>query len=561
MDIFNVFTMVGGLALFLYGMHVLGEGLSKLSGGRMESILSKMTDSPLKGVLLGAGATAVIQSSSATTVMVVGFVNSGIMQLKQAVGIIMGANIGTTITSWILSLSGIKSDNLLVKLLKPEAFSPIVALIGIIFLMFCKSERKKDIGNIFLGFAVLMFGMETMSSAVEPLKDIPEFTNLFVAFSNPIFGMIAGTILTAVIQSSSASVGILQALCITGAIPYSAVLPIIAGQNIGTCITALLSSIGANINAKRAAFIHLYFNVIGTAVFMIAFYIIHYISPFGFLEQAATPAGIAVTHSFFNIFATILLLPFSYKLVKLATISVPEKHMDAAEELPVKLAALANMDKRFLDNPSIALTQCRKTTGAMLSLAHEAVTGALSLITDYSKKKAANVEELENYVDQYETKINDYMFEIDLAPLSIPDARELAVMQQCVGNIERVADYALSIVLSAGKMEKKNLTLPKEAKEDLSLYSSIISSLVKHTEDYWENPQPIIANDAYQLENELNRIEKRILKDHKKRLKKDKGSVDMGFILSDILTSLKKVAEHSLLVIDAMQAAKTEQSA
>lgn len=558
MDLLSIFTMIGGLALFLYGMHILGEGLAKVSGGRMEAILSKMTDSPLKGVLLGAGATAIIQSSSATTVMVVGFVNSGIMQLRQAVGIIMGANIGTTITSWILSLSGIESGNLFVKLLKPEAFSPILAMVGVILLMFCKSERKKDVGTILLGFAILMFGMDTMSSAVEPLRNIPAFTNLFVAFSNPIVGMIAGTILTAIIQSSSASVGILQALCITGAIPYSAVLPIIAGQNIGTCITALLSSIGASTNAKRAAFIHLYFNVIGTAVFMVGFYIIHYISPFDFLEQTATPSGIAVTHSFFNIFATLILLPFSYQLVKLASISVREKKEDVAAELPSKLAALSNMDKRFLDNPPFALTQCRKTTGAMLSLADESVTEALALIANYNKKKADYVEDLENYVDQYETEINDYMFEIDLAPLSITDSRELSVMQQCVGNIERVADYALAITLSLKKMVKKELNFSKEAKEDLALYSDILLSLVRHTEQYWENPEPLIANDAYQLENELNRIEKRIIKEHKKRLKKDKYSVDMGFILSDILIGLKKVAEHSLLVIEAMQTARAE---
>ncbi len=437
MDLLSIFTMIGGLALFLYGMHLLGEGLAKVSGGKMEAILSKLTDSPLKGVLLGAGATAVIQSSSATTVMVVGFVNSGIMQLRQAVGIIMGANIGTTITSWILSLSGIESDNLFVKLLKPDAFSPILAMIGIILLMFCKSERKKDVGTILIGFAILMFGMDTMSSAVEPLKNIPAFTDLFVAFSNPIVGMIAGTILTAIIQSSSASVGILQALCITGAIPYSAVLPIIAGQNIGTCITALLSSIGASTNAKRAAFIHLYFNVIGTAVFMIGFYIIHYISPFDFLEQIATPSGIAVTHSFFNIFATIILLPFSYKLVTLASISVRDKEENIEPELPAKLAPLANMDKRFLDNPPFALTQCKKTTGAMLALANESAEEAIALISNYSGKKASYVEELENYVDCYEDEINDYIFKIDLAPLSEADSRELSAMQNCVGNIER----------------------------------------------------------------------------------------------------------------------------
>lgn len=558
MDILNVFTMIGGLALFLYGMHILGEGLSKISGGRMESILSKMTDRPLKGVLLGAAATALIQSSSATTVMVVGFVNSGIMQLKQAVGIIMGANIGTTITSWILSLSGIKSDNIFLTLLKPDAFSPILAVIGIIFLMFCKSEKKRDVGNILLGFAILMFGMDTMSSAVAPLKDIPAFTNLFVAFSNPIIGMIAGAILTAIIQSSSASVGILQALCVTGALPYSAVLPIIAGQNIGTCITALLSSIGASVNAKRAAFIHLYFNVIGTAVFMVGFYIIHYISPFDFLEQAATPAGIAATHSFFNIFATIILLPFSYHLVTLAEISVREKHVDETAQLPDKLMALANMDKRFLDSPSLALTQCRKTTGAMLALADEAVNESLSLVTNYNKKKASYIEDLENYVDRYETEINDYMFEIDLAPLSVADSRELSMMQQCVGNIERVTDYALNIALSTKKMEKKNLNFSKETKEDLTLYGNMVLELLKDTKDCWEYSDSSVTTDLAQLENDLNRMEKRILKDHKKRLKKEKYSVDIGFILSDILTGLKKVAEHSLLVMDAVQSAKME---
>ena len=558
MDLHSIFSMIGGLALFLYGMHLLGEGLAKVSGGKMEAILSKLTDSPLKGVLLGAGATAVIQSSSATTVMVVGFVNSGIMQLRQAVGIIMGANIGTTITSWILSLSGIESDNLFVKLLKPDAFSPILAMIGIILLMFCKSERKKDVGTILIGFAILMFGMDTMSSAVEPLRNIPAFTDLFVAFSNPIVGMIAGTILTAIIQSSSASVGILQALCITGAIPYSAVLPIIAGQNIGTCITALLSSIGASTNAKRAAFIHLYFNVIGTAVFMIGFYIIHYISPFDFLEQIATPSGIAVTHSFFNIFATIILLPFSYKLVTLASISVRDKEENIEPELPAKLAPLANMDKRFLDNPPFALTQCKKTTGAMLALANESAEEAIALISNYSGKKASYIEDLENYVDRYEDEINDYIFKIDLAPLSEADSRVLSAMQNCVGNIERVADYALSIVLSSKKMEKKKLDFSKEAKEDLKLYGSIVLSLIKHTAEYWETPDPVIANDACQLENELNRIEKRIIKGEKKRLKKDKYGIDMGFILSDILLGMKKVTEHSVQVIEAVQSAQSE---
>ncbi len=553
MDLLSILTLVGGLALFLYGMHVLGEGLSKLSGGRMETVLSKMTDNPLKGVLLGTGITAIIQSSSATTVMVVGLVNSGIMQLEQTVGIIMGANIGTTVTSWILSLSGIQGSNLFLTLLKPKAFSPILAMVGIVFLMFCKSTRKKDIGNIFLGFAVLMFGMDTMSSAVEPLKDIPEFTNLFLAFSNPILGMLAGTLLTAALQSSSASIGILQALCASGSIPYSAVFPLILGQNIGTCITALLSSIGANVNARRAAFIHLYFNLIGTAIFISGFYLINYFYPFSFLTQIVTPAGIAIIHSCFNLFATIILLPFSNKLVNLACISVSEKSTSDLQELPASLSALSNMDKRFLDNPSFALAQCRKTISVMLELAKEASNEALALIFDYSGQNAAHVENLEDYVDKYENEINDYMFKISLSALSETDLKELSVMQHSVGHIERITDYALGIAISVRKIEKKELAFSKEAKKELEQFCSIVRSLLDDTSNYWETPDPLIANDAWQLENELNRMEKKIMKNHKNRVKRGKCGVDMGFILSDILSGLKKVSEHSLQIIDAMQ--------
>ena len=484
MDLLSILTLIGGLALFLYGMHVLGEGLSKLSGGRMESILSKMTDNHFKAVLLGAGITAVIQSSSATTVMVVGLVNSGIMQLRQTVGIIMGANIGTTITSWILSLSGIQGDNLFITLLKPKAFSPILAMVGIIFLMFCKSDKKKDMGNILLGFAVLMFGMDTMSSAVEPLKDVPEFTRLFLTFSNPILGMLAGTLLTAALQSSSASVGILQALCASGSIPYAAVFPLILGQNIGTCITALLSSIGANVNARRAAFIHLYFNLIGTIVFMSGFYLINYFSPFSFLAQTVTPAGIALIHSCFNLFATILLLPFSGKLVALACFSVPEKDTSDLQRLPSVLSPLSNMDKRFLDNPSFALAQCRKTTSAMLDLAKEAAFESLSLIFDYNGQNAAHVENLEDYVDQYEDKISDYMFKISLTSLSETDIKELSAMQHSVGHIERITDYALGVAISVRKIEKKDLAFSQEARKELEILCDIVRSLINDTLSY-----------------------------------------------------------------------------
>ena len=549
MNILNIFTLIGGLALFLYGMHLLGESLAKLSGGKLESILAKMTDSPLKGVLLGAGTTVVIQSSSATTVMVVGFVNSGIMQLKQAVGIIMGANVGTTITSWILSLSGIESDNLLIMLFKPQAFAPILAMVGVILLMSGKSERRKDIGIILLGFSILMIGMDTMSSAMKPLKDIPAFTRLFLTFSNPIIGMIAGAILTAIIQSSSASVGILQALCLTGAIPYSAVLPIIMGQNIGTCITALLSSIGATTNAKRAACIHLYFNLIGTLVFTVGFYILHAFFPFSFLNQSASPAGIAFIHSCFNIAATLILLPFSHQLVKLATISVKEKESDNDLIPSEKLAALTSMDKRFLDNPAFALAQCKKAIGAMLSLAQDAAYEALSLVLDYQAEKAEYIEKLENYVDQYETEINNYIFQISLYSLTEADSKELTTLQHQIGNMERIADYSVGIAKNMGKMEKKKLHFSKDAKQNLEQYRDILHALIRHTGNHWANPDPAIAGKAFQLAHELKRVEKRILKDHKKRLKKGKCSVDMGFILSDILTGFQKVAEHNLRIL------------
>ncbi len=554
MNLSNLFTMTGGLALFLYGMYLLGEGLAKTSGGRMEAILTKMTDNPIKGVLLGAGTTALIQSSSATTVMVVGFVNSGLMRLEQAVGIIMGANIGTTITSWLLSLSGLESDNFFLILLKPETFSPVLAITGVILLMSGKSERKKSTGGILLGFSILMFGMNTMSAAVSPLKDIPEFASLLTAFSNPVMGILAGTVLTALLQSSSASVGILQAFCITGAIPYSAVLPIIMGQNIGTCITALLSSIGAKTNAKRAAFLHLYFNLIGTVLFMCGFYMLHAVIPFRFFEQAASPAGIAMVHSFFNIFSAVALLPFSKQLVALAHISVPEKESCETTDTPVRLAALSNMDKRFLDNPSLALRQCHKTTGAMLMLADEAAKEALTLLSSFQKEKAEYVEALENDIDRYEDGINDYLFKISHSSLSETDSRALSMMQHCVGDIERIADSALNTVISIGKMKKKELRFSKEAEEELILYSDIVLALVKHAADYWETPDPFIANNACQLENERNRIEKRILKNHKKRLKKGKCSVNMGFILSDILASLSRVAKHSSHIIQTVQA-------
>ena len=374
-------SLIGGLAFFLYGMNVMGDGLTRLSGGRLERILEKLTDNRIKAVLLGAGVTAVIQSSSATTVTVVGFVNSGIMKLNQAIGVIMGANIGTTVTSWILSLTGIEGNNLLVTLLKPTSFTPILAIIGIFLIMASKQEKRKDIGAIMIGFAILMFGMDTMSAAVKPLADVPQFTHILTMFSNPILGMLAGAILTAIIQSSSASVGILQALCLTGSVPYATAIPIIMGQNIGTCVTALLSSIGAGKNAKRAALVHLYFNVIGTTVFMIVFYSLYAFIDFSFMHDAAGVAGIAVIHSLFNIGATILLFPFANMLEKLATLTIREDEEETTSEF-------ARLDSRFLDSPALALEQCERSANEMAYLTLENVTLAPIKLKKMPQKEA-----------------------------------------------------------------------------------------------------------------------------------------------------------------------------
>ena len=417
MDIFSVLTMVGGLALFLYGMQVMGDGLAKVSGGKLERILENLTSNPIKAVLLGAGVTAVIQSSSATTVMVVGFVNSGIMKLNQAVGIIMGANIGTTVTSWILSLSGLQGDNVFVKLCKPSSFSPLLAVIGVIFLLFIKDEKKKDIGAIMVGFAVLMFGMETMSDAVKPLANVPEFTGILTAFSNPVLGMIAGAVLTAIIQSSSASVGILQALCVTGAVSYGVAIPIIMGQNIGTCVTALLSSIGATKNAKRAAMVHLYFNIIGTVVFMVLFYTVNAVVGFSFLGTATNAAGIAVIHSLFNVFATMLLLPFGKGLEKLAYLTIRDDVQPA--EVEEERKELQLLDSRFLEKPAFAMEQSVHVANKMAEESKRTLFTAMDLLWNYTEDGAKKVGELENLVDQYEDELGTYLVKLSRQNLSV----------------------------------------------------------------------------------------------------------------------------------------------
>ncbi len=542
MDIFSVLTMVGGLALFLYGMQVMGDGLAKVSGGKLERILENLTSNPIKAVLLGAGVTAVIQSSSATTVMVVGFVNSGIMKLNQAVGIIMGANIGTTVTSWILSLSGLQGDNVFVKLCKPSSFSPLLAVIGVIFLLFIKDEKKKDIGAIMVGFAVLMFGMETMSDAVKPLANVPEFTGILTAFSNPLLGMIAGAVLTAIIQSSSASVGILQALCVTGAVSYGVAIPIIMGQNIGTCVTALLSSIGATKNAKRAAMVHLYFNIIGTVVFMVLFYTVNAVVGFSFLGTATNAAGIAVIHSLFNVFATMLLLPFGKGLEKLACLTIRDDVQPA--EVEEERKELQLLDSRFLEKPAFAMEQSVHVANKMAEESKRTLFTAMDLLWNYTEDGAKKVGELENLVDQYEDELGTYLVKLSRQNLSVRDSHTLSIVLHCIGDFERISDHAINIMEAAQEMHDKKLIFSPKAEEELKVFSRAVQDIVEKAYAVFRDQDEKLAQKVEPLEAVVDELNQEVKKRHIRRLREGKCTIELGFILSDITTSLERVADH-----------------
>jgi phosphate:Na+ symporter len=543
MDIFGILTMVGGLALFLYGMNTMGDGLVMLSGGKLEQVLERLTKKRIMALLLGALVTAVIQSSSATTVMVVGFVNSGIMKLTQAVGIIMGANIGTTITSWILSLTGISSGNVFIKLLKPSSFSPVLAAIGIICMMTGKDgSRKKTIGSILLGFAVLMFGMETMSGAVSPLKDNPTFTGMLTAFSNPILGMAAGAVLTAVIQSSSASVGILQALCMSGAVTYGTALPIIMGQNIGTCVTALISSIGASKNAKRAAFIHLYFNLIGTILFMAVFYFINHFVNFAFLSNTAGAAGIAVIHSLFNIGCAIVLFPFADKLVALSTFTVKNQTASEPEQiLPEELAAL---DERFLDSPSFAIQLCKNAVIKMAEYSKKAIFLAMEVQTEYSSEKVAEVIQLEQLVDQFEDSIGTYLVKLAGKDLSMDDSHLLSVLLHCISDFERISDHAINITEAVDKLQKQGLEFTSQGKHELDSLGIAIRDILTMTQNAFSTGNTTTAADVEPLEEVIDDLVKEMKQRHIVRLRSGNCSMEAGLLLEDILTNYERVSDH-----------------
>lgn len=540
MDIFGVLNMVCGLALFLYGMHIMGEGLTRMSGGKLETILEKLTNNTLKAVLLGAAVTAVIQSSSATTVMVVGFVNSGIMKLSQAAGVIMGANVGTTITSWILSLTGIEGSSVLIRLLKPSSFTPVMALCGVAFIMFTKNEKKHNIGQILVGFTVLMNGMNMMSDAVKPLADVPEFTNILLMFTNPVLGMIAGLALTAIIQSSSASVGILQALCITGAVQYSAALPIIMGQNIGTCVTALLSSVGASKNARRASLIHLYFNLIGTVLFMVVFYAINAVAPFAFLDEPASATGIAVIHTAFNLLATLVLLPFSGGLVKLACLTVRD------DEKVEKIDDFQLLDERFLAQPAFAVEQCRVVTGRMAQLTKEAIFDACGLIDggEYTEEKAERIAALEAKIDHYEDNLGTYMVKLSHASLSKNDGHTVSMLLHSISDFERISDHAVGLMRAAKEMHEKGLSFSEMAGRELHVFANATRDIVSRAVFSFETGDLEMAATVEPLESAIDSINVQIKNRHIDRLQSGRCTIELGFILQDICTDLERVSDH-----------------
>ena len=543
MDIFDVLSMVGGLALFLYGMHIMGDALAKMSGGKLEKVLERLTSNKWSAVLLGAGVTAVIQSSGATTVMVVGFVNSGIMKLNQAVGIIMGANIGTTATSWLLSLSGIDGGSFFLQMLKPTSFTPILAVIGAILVVFCKSEKKHNIGTILLGFAILMYGMTAMSSAVEPLKDVPQFTQILTKFENPLLGVIAGFVLTTIMQSSSVSVGILQALCSTGAVSYALALPIIMGQNIGSCTTAMISSVGASKDAKRAAAVHFYFNVIGTVVFMLVFYISNAFVHYAFLPQAANEVGIATIHSIFNIAATIVLLPLSGFLEFLAVKTIKDDD-EEEDELSKHDKVLQLLDPVFLERPGFAIMQCRKVASEMAELSMKSVGRAVGLLTAYDEEIAERIRKEEDTVDKYEDQLGTYLLRLSTKDLSKEDGHRLSLMLHSLGDIERISDLAVNILLAVEQMHKKELIFSKKAMDELAVYSKALKDILTMTVDAFEQNDRYKAALVQPLEELMDDMNKELKKRHVKRLRKGKCTIELGLSLSDISDTYERFSDH-----------------
>lgn len=535
MDIFNVLTMIGGLCLFLFGMNLMGQALERRAGGKLQSLLDKMTGSVPAGFLTGLGITAIIQSSSATTVMVVGFVNSGLMTLRQAINVIMGANVGTTVTAWLLSLAGISGSNIWVNLLKPSSFTPVLALIGIIFYMFCKSGKKKDTGMILLGFATLMFGMETMSGAVSGLKDVPAFASLFLMFKNPILGVFAGALLTGIIQSSSASVGILQALAVTGQVSYAAAIPIIMGQNIGTCVTALISSVGTQKNAKRAAVVHLMFNVIGVVVLLTAFWIVKIVFAPAILDENATMSGIAIAHSLFNILCTAMLLPAGGLLEKLAIRIVPDK---GGKEQPVEL------EERLLITPSVALGRCRAVAGEMACCAGEALHMALTTFENYSPELAESIRENESRCDRYEDELGTYLVRLSAQQLSDAESEEATELLKIIGDFERISDHAVNLLAASEELRSKGLGFSATAEKELKVLIGAVSEILNTAERAFSEKDLAAAAQVEPLKQVIVALKEQMRTRHILRMQQGHCSIEAGFVWSDLLTDLERTADH-----------------
>jgi len=535
MDIFSALSLLGGLALFLYGMDLMGKSLERQAGSRLQSILERLTARPAKGFLLGAAATAIIQSSSATTVMVVGFVNSGIMKLHQACGVIMGANVGTTATSWLLSLSGIEGDSLLVRLLKPSSFAPALALTGVILFMFVRNDRTKNTGSALLGFAILMTGMDAMSAAVRPLADEPAFTRLFTLFSNPLLGVLCGALLTAVIQSSSAAIGILQALSATGAVTFASAIPIIMGQNIGTCVTALISSIGANRSARRAAFIHLYFNVIGAALFLSLYLPVSALFPPPFAHGAINSAGIAAVHTCFNLLSTAALLPFSRRLEQLACLTVPDSSSPEPSSAP---------DERLLITPSIAVEQSRHAVTEMARTAQQALLEALKLTGNYDASAAASVLAMEDRLDRSEDRLGTYLVKLSAHGPSAADSREAAVLLHLIGDLERIGDHAVNLTETAQELHDKQLTLSADTQRELGVLCSALREIMHLSVQAFENSDPILARRVEPLEQVVDDLARELKKRRINRLQIGLFTIEMGFILADFTANCERAADH-----------------
>ena len=535
MDIFSVFTLCGGLAFFLYGMTTMSKSLEKMAGGKLERLLKRMTSNPFKSLLLGAGITIAIQSSSAMTVMLVGLVNSGVMELGQTIGVIMGSNIGTTLTAWILSLTGIESESIFVNLLKPENFSPVIALVGIILIMGSKKQKRRDIGRIMVGFAILMYGMELMKDSVSPLADMPEFSRLLTAFNNPLLGVLVGAVFTGVIQSSAASVGILQALALTGSITYGMAIPIIMGQNIGTCVTALLSAIGVNRNAKRVAVIHISFNVFGTLACLILFYGGNAIFGFGFMDMTVGAVGIALCHTVFNVLTTLMLLPFSRQLEKLA------RRVIRSED---PASSFAFLDPRLLRTPGVAISECVSMAGCMGQLAHHNVLLAIQQLSDYSEEREAEIISNEDKLDIYEDRLGDYLVQISQHGVSMEDIRTVSRLLHAIGDFERLGDHSLNLQESARELREKELHFSDGARAELQVLISALMEIMDQAFTCFSEADPEKAREVEPLEETIDRLSEEIRVRHIHRLQTGDCTIQLGFILSDLLTNLERVSDH-----------------